>query len=198
MRKPMIRALFAFCLLAAGVAALWAGSLVDVPVTGKKLLIKDPAKPEKRRAIYLSKDESFSTAGIDPTVNGVRFMLLGQSPSQFDEFPMPAGGWKEKKPGRFVYNDKDHVNGPVVAGILRNGIVKVVVSGSGMTFGIRGVAGGQGPITANLQIVNDDVVNICTTFPGMDGEVKKNDGEKGLYLAVNAEAPTMSCAAIID
>jgi len=198
MRTPMLRALLAFCLLAAAAAALWAGTSVDVPVSGKKLLIKDPAKLEKRRAVYLSKDESFSTAGMDPTVGGARFMLVGSSPNQFDEFPMPATEWQEKKPGRFVYKDKDRVNGPVAAGVLKDGIVKVIVRGSDMTFAINGVAGGQGPITANLQTINGNIFNICTTFPGMQGEVKKNDPDKGLYLAVNAEAPTMSCSTIID
>lgn len=200
MRKPIVRALVAFCFLAVGVAALWALTVVDIPVSGKKLLIKDPAKPEKRRAVYLSKDESFSTAGMDPTVHGARFMLVGQTSFQFDQFLMPASGWKEKKkPGQFVYADKDQVNGPVVAGVLKDGVVKVVVAGAGMTFGIRGVAGGQGPITANVQTNNDEnLFNVCTLFPGMQGKVKKNDGDKGLYLAVNAEPPTTSCSNLID
>ena len=198
MRTPMLRSLVACSLLVAGAAALWAGVNVDIPVSGRKLLIKDPAKPEKRRAVYLSKDESFSTAGMNPTAGGASFILISNSPGQFDQFPMPAAGWEEKKPGRFVYKDKDAVYGPVSAGVLKDGIVKVVVRGAGMTFAIKGVPGGQGPITADLRTVNGNVYNICTTFPGMDGEVKKNDPDKGLYLAVKAEAPSMSCAMIID
>src|SRR6185503_2974455 len=86
MRTPMLRAALSLCLLVVAAAVLWAGTNVDVMVSGKKLLIKDPAKPEKRRAVYLSKDESFSTAGMDPTVGGARFMLVSNSPSQFDLF----------------------------------------------------------------------------------------------------------------
>ncbi len=199
MRKPMLRALIAFLVLAAGAAALWAIPLVDVPVTGKKLFIKDNVKPEKRRAIYLSKDKSFSTAGMDPTVNGAQFFFIGQSPSQFRQFLMPAIGWTEKKkPGQFVYKDKDQVNGPIVAAALKDGIVKVVMNGAGMTFALRGVAGGQGPITADVFVTGSSAFNICTTFPGMQGKVKTNDPDKGVYLAVDAEPATMSCTSIVD
>lgn len=196
MRKPLLRVLIASFLLASGAAVLWAGlEFVDVPVEGKKLLIKDNVDTTKRKALYLSKDPSFSTAGIDPTVDGAVFFLFGQSPFRIDDFDMPAAGWIEKKPGEFVYEDEDQLNGPIVKAKLKNGLVQVLAVGTSMTYTLLDSPDGQGPISAH--VVTGDAF-ICTVFPGAEGTVKKNDAEKGLYLATNAEAPAMSCEAILD
>jgi hypothetical protein len=200
MRQPLIRVLVAAALLAAGGAALWAGVAVDVPVVGKKLFIKDHADPAKRKAMYLSKDPSFSTAGMEPDVDGAEFYLFGHSPFQVDDFLLPASNWIEKKPGQFAYEDEDQAHGPVTKARLADGYIKVVAKGPGMTFDLAGAPPeGQGDISVHVVTRGAPPTHfVCSVFPGSQGKVKKNDPAKRVYLAVNAEATALSCNDILD
>jgi hypothetical protein len=182
--------------LASGAAAVWAGVSIDVPVSGKKLLIRDNVDATKRKAVYLSRDPTFTTAGLDPLSAGARFFLLNTTVFQVDSFDLPAVGWTDRGNGQFRYKDKDMLYGPIINARIKNGLVKIVAKGDQMTYTLLdGPPSGQGTISAHLVLTGRF---ICSVFPGMEGVVKKDDSAKGVYRVVKAEAPSDSCAQILD
>jgi hypothetical protein len=170
---------------------------MEVFISGKKIVVKDNVDTTKRKVSFVSKDETFNATGLDPTLGGATFYLVDPFPGQQSStFQMPAGNWSAKN-GKYTYADKDLVNGPVKKAKIKNGLVKLVLSGSEIDFPVLGVAP-LGEVGGVLTVTNAfDSTTICFLFPGMEGTVKKDSPTKGIYKATNAEAPDF-CPAILD
>jgi hypothetical protein len=179
---------FAFAVI--GVAALLIGTasqagFVDKLISGRRLLVKDNIDVSKRKIRFLSKDASFTVAGMDPTLTGATFHLVDPSPGQqTNEFSMPAARWVERK-GKFKYVDADLVEGPVKRALLKNGRVRLTLNGDQIDFDVLGVA----PLQEVGGVMTVGTTRICFLFPGDDGQVKKDSPIKGIFVAVKAEAP---------
>lgn len=173
----------AVCALAGGM--VMAGTVVpsDLPVSGKKLAIKDNANTAKRKATYLSKDESFVVGAIDPTASGATLQFLGATQDS-SIFQMPAAGWVASGT-KFKYADKNAANGPVIKAQLKDKNVKASLKGAQLDYPLIGT-GPQGTIGVRFTV---GATVICSVFPGSQGTTKKDDPIKGVYTAVKAEAP---------
>jgi hypothetical protein len=186
MKKPWLVALaVASSLILAGVAHAQS----DIFISGKKIVVKDNVDAAKRKVVVVSKDKTFNVTGLDPTVGGAFFYLvdpaLGQ---QSSEFFMPASGWTNKN-GKFIYTDKDLVNGPVKKAKLKNGLLKLVLKGDQIDFPVLGAPLGE---VGGVMSVTDlfPVTRICFLFPGLQGTVKKDSPTKGIFKAIKSEAPS--------
>ena len=178
---------FVTTLVATGIAvSAWGGAVaVDTLVAGKTLIVKDSLKPNKKSVVLVVKDPTFVVAPSDPSVSGATFQLVNP-PELSGVWQMPAGAnWKIKN-GVFTYKDKDHVNGPINVATFKPGVIKVMAKGPLVDYPLFGVLGGQGTIGVRMSIGSR---NVCADFPGALGRVKKDDPVKGVFAAVDAEAP---------
>jgi hypothetical protein len=198
MKNPWMRlaAVTLASLVAAGAA--YAGSVsTDILISGKRIVVKDNTKPVKRSAVVISKDGNLNVTGLDPVVGGATFYLIDPFPGQTSStFQLPASGWSSKN-GKYTYVDKKLVNGPVKRAKLKNGFLKLVLKGSAIDFPVLGVApleqvGGVLELSTAFA-----TVKICFLFPGSQGTVKKDSPTKGIFKAIDAEAPG-DCPAIIN
>jgi hypothetical protein len=194
--RSITLAIVATCGLLSASLASAVAPVEDIPISGRKIVVKDNVVAAKRKVAFVSKDQKLVAGALDPTDNGASFYLvdpsLGQQSSVFD---MPASNW-ESKNGKYVYTDKGLVHGPVKKAKLRNGRLKIVLKGIDIDFPVLGVAPLSevgGVFTVNAQV---GVFNVCFLFPGDDGVVKKDSPAKGVYKAVNAESPDF-CPSII-
>lgn len=186
-RKPVLVALVTVATLATLVAVLHANVIQGV--FGKKLSIKDA---KKYRLVWTSKD-----ATIDPTTflavtNGASIFYTAEAtPSRFGQAVMPAVGWVEKK-GTLKYTDKAHVYGPITAVKVKAGALSVAAKDVFIPIL-------NAPMATRIALqLNSGEQSFCALFPGLQGLIKKNDPTKGVFLSINAEANSGSCAQLID
>jgi hypothetical protein len=162
------------------------GSSGHIPISGKKLLVKDTADPSKRLVVFVSKDPQFLPG--NPTIGGTIFEVFNPDSlpdCNFARWTMPASNWREKN-GKYLYADDEMLSSPVKRATMKDGLLKVLVKGSAIDLVLIG-NGPQGTMGARMQVAGPFW---CTNFPGDDGVLKRDDPVKGKFLAVNAERPS--------
>jgi hypothetical protein len=160
-----------------------------LPVTGKALLIADPAA-RKRKIVFVSKDPGLDTSagsGIDPVAQGAELQVFNDAGTNDSAcLDLPAAGWTAKgRPARrtFLYKDKRFARGSCRATTVKDAkLLKVVC-----------LAKAQ-PISFSLDEPAQERVGVrfrsgpteyCTVFGGR--VVKDAQGRK--FKARNAPAP---------
>lgn len=172
----------------------------SVPISGKKLLVKDRlSDPSKRKIVLQSKDPTVQPVapggGGDPTVGGAEFGLLNPSTLEQVLISLPAIHWRGLgKPAGvkgYKYLDKTLSSGPCKIALLRAGKLKVSCRGSAIGFTLDEAS--QGSLVTTLRLGTD--LPYCTVF---GGTIKKDrstqGGATGLFNAKDAPIPS-TCAA---
>jgi len=169
----------------------------DLPLSGKKLLLKDdPADPAKRKLVASSHDASINLGAgngspDDPTIFGGSFLVRtgagcgtgGAQPCD-NTYSLPAGSWKLiGKPGQgkgYVYKDPALANGPIRSAIVKGKAHAVVVMGKGSGLG-DGVGADPNPVDLGLTL---GAKRYCMHFGGTE---KLKVGKKATFQ--NAATP---------
>ncbi|HEV7735600.1 MAG TPA: hypothetical protein VGR62_25720 [Candidatus Binatia bacterium] len=166
------------------------------PLSGKSMLLKDSLVPKKRKAVFTSKDPAFSITGFDPRMGGAEVRLFGPNTGSSDVWTLPATGWTFKKRA-YHYADGSQAHGPVVAASLANGKITVKAKGAGITYPLLGTVPQQAIAVALVFPASPATPNavVCADFPGTRGAIKSDTPKKGVFKAVDADAPA-TCRAL--
>ncbi len=159
---------------------------VGQPVAGKKLVLKDSAKPTKRALTMVGKDASIDLGGgnggtDDPTLAGGSVRVVSTAGGFDSVHTLPASGWKRVGSGKgYNYKDKTLAAGPIKVALVRGGkLVKVVAKGSALGHTL---ATNPNPVSVVLSIGGK---GYCLTF---GGSTKFAAGKR--YSATSAPAGT--------
>jgi outer membrane protein assembly factor BamB len=167
-----------------------AACLVDVPVAGRTLKLRDRAAEAKRRRLALElRDDAIAppAAGgaADPTIAGATLAIRNPVTGEAQSIPLPAGGWQAVKEG-FRYRDGGGTLGPCTRVRLSGGRVSARCRGAGVTFTLDEPA--QGSLAAGLVVGAERVY--CGRFGGTVGADAGLGGNgRGRFTATGAPPP---------
>jgi Big-like domain-containing protein len=162
-----------------------------LPISGRKLSIRDRAVGPTLGVTFQSRDSGISAAGVDPTIDGA-YVHVFNSAGGTDSacFHLASTKWRASR-GVFKYRDATLAASPVKAAMLRRGLLKLTAKGSG-----------PAPITYRLGEPSQGSVGVvfssgpsalCANFGGKvirdSGTNPPNPGGKGQFLARGASAP---------
>lgn len=160
---------------------------VGQSVAGKKLVLKDSAKPTKRALVMVGKDATIDLGGgnggtDDPTIAGGSVRVVSSTAGFDSVYALPASGWKRVGSGKgYNYKDKTLAAGPIKVAVVRGGkLVKLVAKGSALGHSL---AIDPNPVSVVLSIGGK---GYCLTF---GGSTKFAAGKR--YSATSA--PAGSC-----
>ena len=183
--------------LAAPLSALAA----DIPVPAKVHLVKQDKNAgfAGKLAKIVNKPvapATFPLPGSAPTSVGgtLRFFQIGV-PGVWDNINLPAGQWIPLGPGGskgYKYRGTGSPTDPCRVVLVKEKVIKAVCKGAGSTdspspYAIP-VASAGNAAAWELVIGSDRYCASAESFMA-GGSVKKNDGSKGLYKAIKANAP---------
>jgi hypothetical protein len=162
----------------------------DVPIGGKRLLIRNPVDPSRRRVVFNTTDPN-SVNGINPAirpdVQGMYLHVYNTATGDSACMPLPAGNWDptDDIDDLYFYRDPDFVNGPCrTAKLRRNRSFSANCRGSSIGFTLDEPT--QGSVVVAAILGN---ARYCTVF---GGTVTKDSGADGIFKAKNAVVPA-SC-----
>lgn len=199
MKRPhsWIWLLAAAIALAAPLSALAA----DIPVPAKVHIIK-----QEKSAGYVGKlakivnkpipsSSTFTLPGSAPTVVGgtLRFYKVGV-PGVWDNISLPASGWIPLGPGGskgFKYRGAGSLTDPCKVVLVKAKVIKAVCKGPGSTDSPSPYSIPVGPAGAAWELVIGSDRYCAESSTATSAIVKKNDGAKGLYKAIKANAPAV-------
>jgi hypothetical protein len=174
------RAVFATRYDADGIA------LDDRIMTGKKLVLKDPGDPARRRVVFVSKQKSIDTtplSALDPVANGASLHVYNANGSMEEVcFDLPASNWVASgdplRP-KFKYVDTTGAAGPCkVAKVTPGKILKVLCTGATQPITYTLDEPTQGSMGVRFE---SGLARYCTAF----GPSAKKD-EPGRFVATDA------------
>lgn len=162
---------------------------IALPVSGKALLIADPAA-RKRKIVFVSKDPGLDTgagSGIDPVAQGAVLQVFNDAGTGDSAcFDLPAAGWTAKgKPTRrtFRYKDRRFARGSCRATTVKDAkLLKVVCLAKTQPISFSLDEPAQERVGVRFR---SGATEYCTVFGGR--VVKDAQGKK--FKARNAPAP---------
>ncbi|MGH7342945.1 MAG: hypothetical protein ACREKH_20865, partial [Candidatus Rokuibacteriota bacterium] len=159
----------------------------DVPIGGKRLLIRNPADPSRRRVVFSTTDPN-SINGINPVfrpdVQGMYLHVYNPVTGDSACLPLPASNWDptDDVDDLFFYRDEDFVNGPCrTAKLRRNRSFSANCRGSSIGYTLDEPTQGSVAVAVTL-----GPARYCTVF---GGTVTKDSGTDGVFKARTALAP---------
>ncbi len=161
------------------------------PISGDSIAIKDKAVGPTRSMKIASRDSNFTTAGVDPTFDGVTvhvFNSAGGSDSAC--FNLPSVNWQMTSSG-FRYRDTELAASPVASATLADGNLRISAKGNGpIPISYRLGEPSQGSVGV---IVTSGTTTWCANFGGTiskdSGTDPPNAGGKGQFRARDAARP---------
>ncbi|HEY2773104.1 MAG TPA: Ig-like domain-containing protein [Candidatus Binatia bacterium] len=162
-----------------------------MPISGLSLSIRDRATGPTVGLKFSSRDPAISTAGIDPTADGVTVHVFNSAGGTDSAcFSLPGANWQTTSSG-FKYKDPGLVSSPVSAVTLQNGFLRLTAKGNGpIAITYRLGEPSQGSVGV---IVTSGAAVMCADFGGTistdSGTNPPNDGGRGQFAARNAAAP---------
>ena len=164
----------------------------EVPVGGKRLLMRNPPDPSRRRIVFGSSDPN-ALNGINPLVRpdvqGMYLHVYNSGTGDSACLPLPASNWDPTGDvdDLFFYRDTDFVNGPCrLAKLRRNKSFTANCRGSSIAYTLDEPTQGSVAVAVTL-----GPARYCTVF---GGTVTKDSGPNGIFRARNSIAPA-SCPA---
>jgi hypothetical protein len=161
----------------------------DVPISGKRLVLKDRSLPS-RRSITFGSTDARAVNGINPfvrpDVQGAFLHVYNPTTGESTCMPLPAGGWVHtgSLDDFFAYVDAEFVNGPCrTARLTRNGRINARCRGASIAYTLDEAS--QGSVAVSLNLGN---ARYCTVFDGPS--IRADSGAGGRFIARNTEAPT--------
>jgi hypothetical protein len=175
------------------------GASTGMPISGKKLVIKDKAVGPTTSVVFQSTDSQIQVVGMDPRVDGAYlhvFNSAGGSDSAC--FHLASANW-HLTGGTFKYNDATLTASPVKVATLKGGVLKITAKGNGpILIPYRLGEPSQGSI--GVVFASGSTV-LCANFGGTvvtdSGTNPPNPGGKGRFSAKKALAPG-ACPAAPD
>ena len=162
-----------------------------MPISGKRLVIKDHAIGPTISLIFRSRDPRIPSGGVDPTADGA-YLHVFNSAGGTDSacFHLASANWQPIK-GGFKYTDRSLSASPVKLARLKDGILLVTAKGSGpIPISYRLGEPAQGSV--GVTFTSGSTV-LCANFGGTvvadSGTDPPNSGGKGRFIAKNALAP---------
>jgi len=163
-----------------------------LPISGKRLVIKDRAIGPTLSVFFKSQDPQISTAGIDPTVDGA-YLHVFNSAGGTDSacFHLVSTNWRSTR-GVLRYKDTALAASPVKIAALKSGMLQVTAKGNGpIPISYRLGEPLQGSVGV---IFTSGSTVLCANFGGTvtqdSGTNPPNAGGKGRFVAKNALAPS--------
>lgn len=164
-----------------------------VRVAGKKLSLRDPGAPERRKLSLALRDEALAPgAAFDPTSDGARVTVYDTSGSGEQVcLALPAAGWKRKGAG-FVYRDPKQLAGPCRRASVAPGRLALACDGRSVPLDYSLDEPTQGSVAARVESGTE---SFCAEF---GGRIAKDAGGAagGAFRASGAPAPAV-CQALV-
>jgi hypothetical protein len=180
-------------ILVLGTSATWqvpTASAADKPISGSKLLLRQPADSSQWRFLFQSKDPNLtlgSNGDSDtPTINGASLLIFNPVTSECQCMILPASRW-ELGPDlmRYIYRDPTLLLSPIKVALIRQHKVRILGRGANLS-GITLDETTQGGIAVHY--TSGVGSKLCTVFDSNSTRVDR----PGAFLALNAPAPS-SC-----
>jgi hypothetical protein len=200
--RSWIWILAATLVLAAPLSAL----AVDIPVPAKVHLIKQdggggPAKLAKIVNKPLPKGSVFALPSSAPTSVGgtLKFFKVG-TPGVWDDIALPSGQWfgigNPSGSKGFKYRGTGSPTDPCKVIIVKPKVIKAVCKGPGAFDSPSPYSLPVGPLGAAWELVIGGDKYCAESSTATGATVKKDDGAKGLYKAIKANAPAVCPIAV--
>ena len=180
-------------ILMAAVCFAWTVPLAgaaDKPISGTKIVLRDPVDFTQRRFSFLSRDPNitFGSNGDSdtPSQNGGSLLIFNPVSSECQCIVLPPSGYGIGNEGkRLLYRDPQVVNTPVKLVMIKAGKLKILARGAALT-GVTLDETSQDQIAVHYQSGTGS--KLCAEFSG--GTIRAN--QPGAFIALNS-APPASC-----
>ena len=177
-------------ILTAIVCLAWSAPLaraVDKPIEASKVIIRDPVDTTQRRFNFLSKDPNitFGSNGDrdPPSLHGASLLFFNPVTSECQCIVLPASGFVIGNEGRrFLYRDSGVVLSPVKLAMIKQGKIKVLARGAGLT-GVTLDETTQDEIAVHF--TSGTGSKLCADFTASTVRVN----QPGAFIALNSPSP---------
>jgi hypothetical protein len=150
----------------------------DQPVAGTKLKLKRSGSG-KEKLTFISKDDAFPVAGIDPMVTGATIELFAQNGEEIEALSIPAGaaGWSAKS-GGYAFKNPDAPGGSSQVKLfqMKHRGLKIIAASTAI-----GLASTSAPVAIRIRM---ETARVCSLF----GAATIRRDETNRFEAANAPA----------